>query len=336
MLESRNNDELSHRENILKTMIVIIIVIVATVYVSGVIRSHVSFAYIVSGSMEPTYYRGDLIILEKVRAAEIQVGDVIVFKSPMNPNILILHRVVAKRFQNGKFYFLTKGDNPDTNIRIDRWGWVPEDLLYGRMIARVPLIGYVAEILSHDVIRYSLLILLGVLIVLTTYTEKNERLRIKKQCSASISLFHRERIISISMLGLIFFTATMTYSILWQPKHDVKIKSFILLKQEDEDFNETVFYVTMIIAVKSYGAWISSIRTLKFYLYVNTTKISEATWTITYNFYGEKTIAAAFVISRALWENFSSLVEKNEVYVDIDMIVINFFQEIRYQKQIYL
>ena len=72
---------------------------------------------IATGSMEPVYYRGDAIILEKVDPAIIEVGDILVYKASGG---IITHRVIEISVDNGKRFFYTKGDNNETadNIRV--------------------------------------------------------------------------------------------------------------------------------------------------------------------------------------------------------------------------
>ncbi len=63
---------------------------------------------IVSESMEPTYYRGDAVIITKKEANEIKEGEILAFNLGTG---IITHRV-TKITNNGSIYtFITKGDN---------------------------------------------------------------------------------------------------------------------------------------------------------------------------------------------------------------------------------
>lgn len=67
--------------------------------------------YIVAtGSMEPQYGVGDLIIIKEVPKEEIQIGDVINYISG-NGIDTITHRVVDIIEKDGETYYKTKGDN---------------------------------------------------------------------------------------------------------------------------------------------------------------------------------------------------------------------------------
>jgi len=66
--------------------------------------------YVIYGSsMEPTIKLGSLIVAESVSADELQVGDIIVFRSPSN-GIMVTHRITGVREEDGQRYFQTKGD----------------------------------------------------------------------------------------------------------------------------------------------------------------------------------------------------------------------------------
>ncbi|WP_456365213.1 signal peptidase I [Thermococcus sp.] len=69
---------------------------------------------VISGSMEPVFYRGDVVLLRGVSPDEVHVGDVIVYNAPMYP-YPIIHRVHAVEIVDlgGKVErcFVTWGDN---------------------------------------------------------------------------------------------------------------------------------------------------------------------------------------------------------------------------------
>ena len=103
----------------------------------------------ISGSMEPTLKIGDLLVIcGGLKAEDIHAspkdGDIIVFKNPDNPNGMpIVHRAIKKFQKNGKWYFITKGDN---NYYDDYklFGWIiPEDYIIGKVIFVIPKLGYI-------------------------------------------------------------------------------------------------------------------------------------------------------------------------------------------------
>ncbi len=93
---------------------VVLLVLSRFVFIEGGMPMPVSV--ISSGSMEPALSKGDMIIWVPCRAEDVKVGDVIVFKSYINENLIISHRVVKIEYRNGEPTFVTKGDNnPSTD-----------------------------------------------------------------------------------------------------------------------------------------------------------------------------------------------------------------------------
>ncbi|WAR29769.1 SC11A-like protein [Mya arenaria] len=72
---------------------------------------------VLSGSMEPAFYRGDLLFLTNYREEPIRVGEIVVFKIE-GREIPIVHRVLKiHEKENGTVRFLTKGDNNSVDDR---------------------------------------------------------------------------------------------------------------------------------------------------------------------------------------------------------------------------
>ncbi|CAG2175114.1 unnamed protein product, partial [Oppiella nova] len=80
---------------------------------------------VLSGSMEPAFYRGDLLFLTNHRDEPIRVGDIVVFKIE-GREIPIVHRVLnLHEKEDGSIKVLTKGDN---NRDHDRGLYAPGQL----------------------------------------------------------------------------------------------------------------------------------------------------------------------------------------------------------------
>ncbi|TRO73527.1 signal peptidase I, partial [Glycocaulis profundi] len=72
---------------------------------------------VLSGSMEPAFYRGDLLFLTNFKSEPLNVGDITVFKID-DREIPIVHRILRiHQSTNGTVKFLTKGDNN----AVDHW-----------------------------------------------------------------------------------------------------------------------------------------------------------------------------------------------------------------------
>src|SRR5579871_1169376 len=72
---------------------------------------------VLSGSMEPIFHRGDLLVLSN-RKKLVDVGDVVVY-NVKGRDIPIVHRVIKQHTTNAKGgdkqFLLTKGDNNPTD-----------------------------------------------------------------------------------------------------------------------------------------------------------------------------------------------------------------------------
>ena len=63
---------------------------------------------VVSGSMEPSLYAGDIVFVNtNIDFEDVEIGDVIIFK---HRGMNIIHRVIETTTINEKTYFKTKGD----------------------------------------------------------------------------------------------------------------------------------------------------------------------------------------------------------------------------------
>jgi len=122
---------------------------------------------VLSGSMEPAFYRGDLLTLTHYRHIPIENGEIVVYKLSER-EIPIVHRVV-KRHENtktGEIKYLTKGDNnkvDDRGLYSKGQRWIrPEDIL-GRARGQCPYIGMITIILNdYPKLKYATLALMAV------------------------------------------------------------------------------------------------------------------------------------------------------------------------------
>ncbi|MEM1931087.1 MAG: signal peptidase I [Sulfolobales archaeon] len=98
---------------------------------------YISLAVVEGTSMEPTLQSGDLVIvIKRVSAENINVGDIIVYR---RGGTLVIHRVL--RIENDTL--ITKGDNnwlPDPPVRFQ--SVIGKVLGLGGNIVKVPLVGY--------------------------------------------------------------------------------------------------------------------------------------------------------------------------------------------------
>lgn len=118
---------------------------------------------VLSGSMEPAISTGDVIIVEPLKPEqEIREGDVITFRAPDAPDMLITHRVIGIVSVNGEpAAYVTKGDANDAPdltpvqrfqiVGIQRW--------------RIRYYGYLTQFMQTKTGVISLVIVPGVLLM---------------------------------------------------------------------------------------------------------------------------------------------------------------------------
>jgi signal peptidase len=109
---------------------------------------------VISGSMEPTYYEGDILVVKRANPYTIQEGDIIVFESPSG-GIPIVHRVFDVETKDGIPYFVTKGDHNNTvdiYYQFSHPGVPPEHVI-GKPVFRIPKLGW-GQIKLRELIVY--------------------------------------------------------------------------------------------------------------------------------------------------------------------------------------
>lgn len=98
---------------------------------------------VLSGSMEPTIWTGDVIAVRPVPPGEIaKEGDVITFFAKEDSSMLITHRVVGLISVNDRpVAYVTKGDNNESQDLTP----VPVDRVLGLYQWRIPYFGYLSN-----------------------------------------------------------------------------------------------------------------------------------------------------------------------------------------------
>jgi len=124
------------------------------------------FEAIRSGSMSPALDTGSLVITRPVNPYSIDIGDVIAYHPPTNPDILVVHRVAG--IDNGSpLSFRTKGD---ANNSLDSY-MVPAESILGQVSFHVPWIGYLVGFAKSSLGFVVLLAIPGAVVI---YLELNK------------------------------------------------------------------------------------------------------------------------------------------------------------------
>jgi len=124
---------------------------------------------VLSGSMEPAFYRGDILFLY-MGSSDIELGEVVVFNVD-GREVPIVHRVIRvhERRKDGQVELLTKGDHnygDDKVLYAAGQDWLHVDHIMGRTIGFLPKVGMVTIIMNdYPIVKYVLIGVLGLLVV---------------------------------------------------------------------------------------------------------------------------------------------------------------------------
>lgn len=124
---------------------------------------------VLSGSMEPGFYRGDILFLN-LGKAPFRTGEIVVFNID-GRDIPIVHRIIKVHEKQGSddVEILTKGDNnysDDRGLYATGQNWLNRHHIMGRAVGILPCVGMMT-ILMNDFpyLKYALIGLLGLLVV---------------------------------------------------------------------------------------------------------------------------------------------------------------------------
>lgn len=120
---------------------------------------------IVSPSMVPTINVLDVVVTMRVDNPEdIEKGDIVTFNSTdyRYSGVLVTHRIVdIEKTSSGEYLFTTKGDNNNTQDS----SRISFNEIYGRVLFRIPKIGYIQYYLSSVLGWVAIIIVPAVMII---------------------------------------------------------------------------------------------------------------------------------------------------------------------------
>ena len=165
------------KKNPAARVIILIVILFAATYGSVavlkvVLNTESPLMVVSSGSMIPTLNVGDIILVRGVDPNTVTVGTIIIFHSPYDYSMPIVHRVIAISNEGNGLFFSTKGDN---NPGPDGWS-VPAQNLMGVYVAKLPYVGLISLELRGP-LGATLIILLVALIIAIEYTESKRDLK---------------------------------------------------------------------------------------------------------------------------------------------------------------
>lgn len=110
---------------------------------------------VLSGSMTPTIRTGDVVIVAPIAPLQARVGEIVAFRDPLNRSRLYNHRVRTITRVGSRVSFVTQGD---ANSGQEHWS-VPVNGRLGRVVYRVPAIGFALVYLGNPIVRIALITL---------------------------------------------------------------------------------------------------------------------------------------------------------------------------------
>ena len=89
-------------------IVLLAVLVIFGFFVGGIFK--IKPVAVMSGSMEPIFYRGDIVVVEKVEENfhKLKLYDIIEYRLD---DRIVLHRIVKIEEKEGKLVFITKGDN---------------------------------------------------------------------------------------------------------------------------------------------------------------------------------------------------------------------------------
>lgn len=109
---------------------------------------------VLSGSMEPKFYPGDIVVVKHKDKIDIKLNDIVTYKD--SDGVVITHRIIEETPQG----YITKGDNNNTEDA----DILTKDNIIGEVKFSIPKIGYIMNFLSKPaVVAVEMILLAGII-----------------------------------------------------------------------------------------------------------------------------------------------------------------------------
>ena len=116
-----------------------------------------------SGSMAPAIETGDVVVVDPVSPASVEVGEIVTFDNPDGSGRLMSHRVRAIEETEQGVRFTTQGD---ANTNDEHWT-IAEDGTLGRVLYRVPKLGFAVNVIQSTPGKVGLIALPALLLAIS-------------------------------------------------------------------------------------------------------------------------------------------------------------------------
>ncbi len=126
-------------------LLVIFVILVQRIFNNRVSIGSYRMFTVVTGSMEPVYNVGDVVISKEVEPSTINKGDDVVYLGEKNDfkDKIVTHRVIKIENKDGEYYFTTKGVANDYSDPV-----ISSSQLYGKVVYKPVVLSFLSSILN--------------------------------------------------------------------------------------------------------------------------------------------------------------------------------------------
>lgn len=126
-------------------LLVIFVILVQRIFNNQVSIGSYRMFTVVTGSMEPVYNVGDVVISKEVDPSTIKKGDDVVYLGEKDDfkDKIVTHRVIKIEKKEGDYYFTTKGVANEYSDPV-----ISSDQIYGKVVYRPVVLSFLSGILN--------------------------------------------------------------------------------------------------------------------------------------------------------------------------------------------
>ena len=135
-------------------LLVIFVILVQRIFNNRVSIGSYRMFTVVTGSMEPVYNVGEVVISKEVDPSTINEGDDVVYLGEKNDfkDKIVTHRVIKIENKDGEYYFTTKGVANDYSDPV-----ISSDQIYGKVVYKPVVLSFFSGILNTKLGFYLLI-----------------------------------------------------------------------------------------------------------------------------------------------------------------------------------
>ncbi len=135
-------------------LLVIFVILVQRIFNNQVSIGSYRMFTVVTGSMDPVYKVGDVVISKEVDPSTINKGDDVVYLGEKNDfkDKIVTHRVIKIEKKDNEYYFTTKGIANDYSDPV-----ISSDQIYGKVVYKPVVLSFLSGILNTKLGFYLLI-----------------------------------------------------------------------------------------------------------------------------------------------------------------------------------